>query len=64
MKEPNWHTATDDERATFVLQQVYRKHVRGDDDIGWDELGSLVANELAHRMGDHEFEKWMVHLWG
>lgn len=55
MQEPNWHAMTDDERATFVLQQVYRKHMQNDPDIGWDELGSLVANELAHRMGDDEF---------
>ena len=59
MEQINWHKATDDERATYVLKQVYKKHGLGDPDIGWDELLSLVANELAHRMGDKEFQRWL-----
>ena len=62
MQDPNWHNMTDDQRATFVLQQVYRKHMRTDPEIGWEELGTLVANELMHRMGDLEFKRFIGDL--
>ena len=50
---------TDDERTTYVLQQVYRKHAQNDPDIGWEELQNLVADELASRMGNVAFARWL-----
>lgn len=45
-----------------TLKRCYRKHVRGDDDIGWDELSSELGNTLAQVMGDDEFCKWLEGL--
>lgn len=42
-----------------VLQQVYRKHVLGDDGIGWQEVSDALHTALTEAMGDHGFQAWL-----
>lgn len=42
-----------------VLQRCYRKHVRGDESIGWEELGEELYTALTEAMGDLEFVSWL-----
>lgn len=44
--------------ALNCLKLAYRKHTKGDPDIGWDELGDDLWNTLCILMGDEEFTKW------
>lgn len=38
---------------------AYRKHVLGDDSIGWDELGNVLRDALCEFMGDGSFQTWL-----
>jgi len=51
VEKPHW-TILD------ALQAAYKKHVRGDDSIGWDELGFKLSDALCNLMGNDEFIKW------
>ena len=42
-----------------VLKMAYRKHVLGDDAIGWDELGDTLKDALCEIMGDEAFVAWI-----
>ena len=41
-----------------VLKMAYRKHVRLEDVIGWDELGDRLHDALCASIGDDGFTKW------
>jgi hypothetical protein len=45
-----------------AVQMAYRKHHRGDDFIGWEELSDLLHDALFNTMGHEELEKWRVGL--
>lgn len=47
-----------DPMSVRALKLAYRKHVKGDDSIGWDELSDTLAMTLAQIMGDEEFCSW------
>jgi hypothetical protein len=51
-----------DSMSMRVLKMAYRKHVRDDDEIGWDELADALANVLAQTMGDDKFCEWIEGL--
>jgi hypothetical protein len=48
-----------DPMSVRALKMAYRKHVKGDEDIGWDELSDTLGNALAQIMGDEEFCQWL-----
>lgn len=50
------------DRLLKACQMAYRKHVAGDDSVGWDELGEVLAETLAEEMGDREFCRWIERL--
>ena len=41
-----------------ACQMAYKKHHKGDDSIGWEELSDILLNALCESMGDDEFVKW------
>lgn len=41
-----------------ALKVVYQKHVVGDQNIGWDELGDMLCNVLSNEMGEGAFCRW------
>ena len=41
-----------------ACKAAYRKHVNGDDTIGWEELSTLLYDALCIKMGDDGFVKW------
>ena len=47
-----------DPMSVRALKLAYRKHVKDDDSIGWDDLGDTLAMALAQIMGDEEFCLW------
>lgn len=47
-----------DSMSIRVLKRAYRKHVKGDDSIGWEELSDELGTALAQIMGDDEFCEW------
>ena len=49
---------TDEMGPLEALKLAYRKHVREDEDIGWDELGDVLRDVLAAEMGSAEFHEW------
>ncbi len=67
-KEPNKYSGSDllmvcgDSTSVRSLKLAYRKHVVGDDSIGWDELSGELGNALAQIMGDDEFCEWTTEL--
>lgn len=50
-----------DERELLLkaLQSAYLKHQKGDESIGWEELGDIMCNALAEVMGDNGFCEWL-----
>jgi hypothetical protein len=42
-----------------ALKLAYRKHVLGDQNIGWEELCSAIANALCNEIGDEAFQKFV-----
>lgn len=62
---PNGHdfvAVCGDSMSMRVLKMAYRKHVKDDDEIGWDELTDAIANVLAQTMGDDKFCEWVEGL--
>lgn len=51
-----------DNMSMRTLKICYRKHAKGDDSIGWDELSDKIGDALAQTMGDDEFCKWLESL--
>lgn len=51
-----------DSLSMRALKRAYRKHVRGDESIGWDELSDDLGNVLAQTMGDEKFCEWVNNL--
>ena len=51
-----------DSMSMRVLKMVYRKHIKDDDEIGWEELTDALSSVLAQTMGDDEFCKWVKGL--
>ena len=41
-----------------AVKMVYKKHVLGLTDIGWNECGDILCNVLCNIMGDKEFQLW------
>ena len=41
-----------------ACQLAYRKHHRGDDMVGWEELSNILYDALCSTMGDDEFVVW------
>ena len=48
-----------DSLSMRVLKRAYRKHVSGDESIGWEELSDELGNVLAQTMGDDKFCEWV-----
>ena len=46
-------------RNSELIKRVYRKHVLGDDSIGWEELSDDLRDTLCESMGDDEFCQWL-----
>lgn len=46
-------------RAEKVLKMAYRKHVEGDESIGWNELGDALGDMLAEFKQERAAEKAM-----
>lgn len=46
------------EQALEALKLCYRKHQRGDESIGWTELGDKLCDALCEIMGDEKFVEW------
>lgn len=44
--------------AVDALKAAYRKHVKGDESIGWNELGTTLQNTLCELIGDKVFQEW------
>lgn len=42
-----------------VVKLAYQKHHLGDQNIGWEELGTRLCDALCNAMGDAEFQKWL-----
>jgi hypothetical protein len=51
-------TTRTERRLLTVVKMAYRKHVCGDESIGWDELGDRLAAEICNAIGSDEFCKW------
>jgi hypothetical protein len=62
VEDIDWHEATDTDRSVHVLKQCLL-YLSGDPDVGSAELDDLVANELAHLMGDSLFQQWVEDQW-
>lgn len=41
-----------------MVKMCYRKHILGDDSIGWQQLEDTLLNALCNDMGDEEYQKW------
>jgi hypothetical protein len=41
-----------------ALKMAYRKHVKMDESIGWDELSDVLCDALCEAEGDEAFQKW------
>ena len=42
----------------YACQMAYKKHHKGDESIGWDELSEILLDALCNSMGPDEFVKW------
>ena len=60
LREDIWKLHLHLNSAREALKTAYRKHVRGDEDIGWDELGDILCNALCNIMGDEAFQEWLA----
>ena len=58
-KQEDLSVMADDDIQLKTLKMCYRKHVDGDDSIGWDELSDAISNCLCERMGNDTFERWV-----
>ena len=56
---PEWWRHTLEAHAIPALQAAYRKHVQGDERIGWEELGEKLMHALCECMGDRGFQEWL-----
>jgi hypothetical protein len=56
---PSPTNTTEDIKA---VQMAYRKHHLGEEDIGWDELSTVLHNALCEAMGDEGYQRWMEFL--
>lgn len=43
-----------------VLKMAYRKHVLGDEDIGWNQLGDRLCDALCNAIGNKGFRAWLT----
>jgi hypothetical protein len=50
--------AADTEAALNALKIVYRKHHKGDERIGWQEMDEHVLGALLKLMGTDGYMKW------
>ena len=46
------------EGLLYACQSAYKKHHKGDDGIGWEELSDILLDALCNAMGDDEFVAW------
>lgn len=46
-------------QVMLALMDCYKKHVLGDDSIGWDELSDKMSCALQEVMGDDGFSLWL-----
>lgn len=42
-----------------ALIAAYKKHVLGDEDIGWDELSDMLCDALCELKGDKWYQDWV-----
>jgi hypothetical protein len=42
-----------------MVKMCYRKHVLGDDNIGWTQLEDYLLHALCNDMGDDGYQKWV-----
>ena len=45
-----------------MLKLVWRKHVRDDATIGWEELGDRLGDTLSNAMGPDGLHNWIMEL--
>lgn len=44
-----------DSSLLAACKKAYRKHVLGDESIGWDELGDILKDAICEEIGDEQF---------
>jgi hypothetical protein len=45
-----------------AVKLAYRKHVLGDDSLGWTEVENALLDALCNEMGDDKFQEWLSTL--
>ena len=58
LKDPHWRDMTTEDRLLHACLCAYRKHVSGDDLIGWERLGEILHNAICESIGDDAFVEW------
>jgi hypothetical protein len=58
LKNPDFHTMSDDERLLHLVLLTYVKHHLNIDIIGWDALADLLHCQICNMIGDDEFIAW------
>ena len=51
-----------DSMSVRALKLAFRKHAKGDDCIGWDELSEELSLALTQIMGPDDFCEWVESL--
>lgn len=46
-------------RHLLAIELAYRKHSLDDPDIGWQELGDVLCDELCNAYGGDIFASWL-----
>lgn len=63
---PNFRHMTQEDRLLRAVMLAFIKHIDPNApaamEIGWNELGEILQNEICNTIGDDEFVKWRVNL--
>lgn len=64
LRNPPYHLGmTAEDRLLHACLCAYQKHVRGNENLGWDELDDILHNAICDSIGDKAFCEWNEGPW-
>jgi hypothetical protein len=65
LRNPPYHLPgmNTEARLLHACLCAYRKHVSGNENLGWDELGDILHNAICEAIGDDGFVEWNEGEW-
>lgn len=65
LRNPPYHLPgmNTEARLLHACLCAYRKHVSGNENLGWNELGDILHNAICEAIGDDEFVAWNEDEW-